>query len=204
MEQYNNLSRFANDVILLVDADGAIVTANDRAADVYGYSLDQLHGMNIQQLRAPSSRPAFGAEWQLARERGSLIFESVHQRRDGSEFAVEVSTRSIVVAGKALQQGIIRDISDRKRAERELSESESRFRQLVESAPYGILVVDRHAVLYANPEAVRMFGAAAPDDLVGHSLLERAGPEEHESMLRHAREVASAAPSPVVERRYLR
>src|ERR1035438_2272108 len=204
VEQYNNLSRFANDVILLVDADGAIVTANDRAADVYGYSLDQLHGMNIQQLRAPSSRPAFGAEWQLARERGCLIFESVHQRRDGSEFAVEVSTRSIVVAGKALQQGIIRDISDRKRAERELSESESRFRQLVESAPYGILVVDRQAVLYANPEAVRMFGAAAPDDLVGHSLLERSGPEEHDSMLRRAREVASGVPSPVIERRYLR
>jgi PAS domain S-box-containing protein len=204
VEQYNNLSRFANDVILLVDADGAIVTANDRAADVYGYSLDQLHGMNIQQLRAPSSRLAFGAEWQLAKERGSLIFESVHQRRDGSEFAVEVSTRSIVVAGKALQQGIIRDISDRKQAERELSESESRFRQLVESAPYGILVVDRQAVLYANPEAVRMFGAAAPDDLVGHSLLERSGPEEHDSMLRRAREVASGVPSPVIERRYLR
>src|ERR1022692_4920457 len=204
VEQYNNLSRFANDVILLVDADGAILTANDRAADVYGYSLDQFHGMNIQQLRAPSTRTAFDTEWQLAKERGSLIFESVHQRRDGSEFAVEVSTRSIVVEGKTLQQGIIRDISDRKQAERELSESESRFRQLVESAPYGILVVDRQLILYANAEAVRMFGAATPDDLLGHSLLERAPPEEHESMLRHALEVFAGAPSPVVERCYLR
>ena len=205
VEQYNNLSRFANDVILLVDADGTIVTVNDRAVDVYGYSLDQFHGMDIQQLRAPSSRAAFQAEWQLARERGSLIFESVHQRRDGSEFAVEVSTRSIVVEGKTLQQGIIRDISDRKQAERELSESEARFRQLVESAPYGILVVDRQLILYANAEAVRMFGAARPGDLLGHSLLERARPEDHESMLRRAREVASGVvPSPVVEQRYLR
>ena len=204
LEQYNNLSRFANDVILLVDADGTIVTANDRAADVYGYSLDQLHGMNIRQLRAPSARRAFDTEWELAKERGSLIFESVHERRDGSEFAVEVSTRCIVVEGKILQQGIIRDISDRKQAERELSESEARFRQLVESAPYGILVLDRHLVLYANAEAVRMFGAATPDDLLGHSLLERAHPEEHESMLRRAWEVASGAPSPVIERRYLR
>src|ERR1039458_7852663 len=204
VEQYNNLSRFANDVILLIDADGAILTANDRATDVYGYSLDQLQGMNIQQLRAPSTRAAFDTEWELARERGSLIFESVHQRRDGSEFAVEVSTRSIVVAGRNLQQSIIRGISDRKQAEMELSESESRFRQLVESAPYGILVVDRQAVLYANPEAVRMFGAVAPDDLVGHYLLERSGPEDHDSMLRRAREVASGVPSPVIERRYLR
>src|ERR1019366_2599372 len=204
LEQYNNLSRFANDVILLVDADGTIVTANDRAVDVYGYSLDQFHGMNIQQLRAPCSRAAFQAEWQLARERGSLIFESVHQRRDGSEFAVEVSTRSIVAEGKTLQQGIIRDISDRKQAERELSESEARFRQLVESAPYGILVVDRQLILYANAEAVRMFGAARPGDLLGHSLLERAHPEEHESMLRRAREVFAGAPTLMVDRRCLR
>jgi len=204
VEQYNNLSRFANDVILLVDADGAILTANDRAADVYGYSLDQLHGMHIQQLRAPSTRAAFAADWQLARERGSLIFESVHQRCDGHEFAVEVSTRSIVVAGRPLQQSIIRDISDRKQAERELSESEARFRQLVESAPYGILVVDQDFILYANAEAVRMFGASTPDDLVGHPLAERAAFEERESVVRRAREVVSGVPSPPVERRYLR
>ena len=204
MEQYNNLSRFANDVILLLDANGTIITANDRAADVYGYSLGQLLGVNIQQLCASSSRAASGTEWQLAKERGSLIFETVHQRRDGSEFAVEVSTRSIVVEGKTLQQGILRDISDRKQAERELFESEARFRQLVESAPYGILVVDRELILYANAEAVRMFGAARPGDLLGHSLLERAGPEEHESMLRRAQEVLSGSPSPMIERRYLR
>ena len=63
LEQYNYLSRFANDVILLLDGDGNIVTANDRAADVYGYSLDELQGMNIRQLRAPSSRHTFGADW---------------------------------------------------------------------------------------------------------------------------------------------
>ncbi len=159
LDQYNYLSRFANDVVLLLDDEGVILTANDRAADVYGYSLDELQGMNIQQLRAGASRPAFTAEWTLARERGSLIFETAHQRRDGSELAVEVSTRTIVVEGRTLQQSIIRDISDRKRAEQELSESESRFRQLVESAPYGILVLDHALILYANPEAVRMFGA---------------------------------------------
>jgi PAS domain S-box-containing protein len=204
LEQYNYLSRSANDVILLTDANGTIVKANDRVTDVYGYSPDELCGTSIQQLRAPSSRPAFAAEWQMAMERGSLIFESLHQRRDGSEFAVEVSTRRIVVEDKALQQGVIRDISERKRAERELSESEARFRRLVESAPYGILVVEPPLTLYANPEAVRMFGAATEADLVGHSLLERALPEEHESMQQRAWKIAGGEDSPVVERRYLR
>ncbi len=204
VEQYNYLSRFANDVILLLDSNSNIVTANDRAADVYGYSLEQLQGMNIGQLCAPSSRAALGTEWALARERGSLIFETVHLRRDGREFAVEVSTRSIEVEGRTFQQSIIRDISDRKRAEQELSESESRFRQLVESAPYGILVTDLLLVLYANAEAVRMFGADTAADLEGRSLLERVRPEEHEAIRRRAADVAAGVPCPVVERRCLR
>ena len=204
VEQYNYLSRFANDVILLLDGDGIIVTANDRAADVYGYRLDQFHGMNIRRLRAPPSQPFFDAEWHLATERGSLIFETVHQRSDGSEFAVEVSTRSIVVEGKALQQSIIRDISDRKRAERELSQSESRFRQLVENTPHGILVLEAPTIVYANPEAVRMFGAATEADLVGQSLLDRVRPEEHDAMWQRHADVAAGIPSAVAERRYLR
>jgi PAS domain S-box-containing protein len=204
VEQYNYLSRFANDVILLIDADGVILTANDRAADVYGYSPAELHGMHIRQLRAPSSRPAIDADWQLAKERGSLIFETVHQRRDGSQLAVEVSTRNIVTEGKNLQQSIIRDISDRKRAERELSQSESRFRQLVENAPYGILVVEGPTIVYANTEAMRMFGAATEAGLVGHSLLERVRPEEHEVVGRRFQDLAAGRLPPMAERRYLR
>jgi PAS domain S-box-containing protein len=204
VEQYNYLSRFANDVIFLFDGSGTIVTANDRAADVYGYRLEQLQGMNIRQLRPPSSRSAFAAEWQVAKERGSLIFETVHQRRDGSEFAVEISTRSIEAEGQQLWQSIIRDISERKRAEQELSESEGRFRHLVESAPYGILVVEWPQVLYANAEAVRMFGAATPADLVDHSVLERVRPEEHEAIQRELLDVVAGAPSPAGESRYLR
>jgi PAS domain S-box-containing protein len=204
VEQYNYLSRFANDVILLLDGDGVILTANDRAADVYGYSLDEIHRMNIRQLRAPSSRPAIDAEWKLAKERGSMIFETVHQRRDGSQFAVEVSTRSVSVGGKSLQQSIIRDISDRKLAEQELSLSESRFRQLVENAPYGILVVEGPTIVYANTEAMRMFGAATEAGLVGHSLLERVRPEEHEVVGRRFQDLAAGRLPPMAERRYLR
>ena len=204
VEQYNNLSRFANDVILLLDSDSNIVTANDRAADVYGYSLEQLQGMNVGQLRAPSSRQSLSAEWALAKERGSLIFETVHLRRDGREFAVEVSTRGIVVEGRSFQQSIIRDISDRKHAEQELSASESRFRELVENSPYGILVADGMLITYANPEAERMFGAPKPGDLVGRSLLERVPADEVENLQRRWRNLAAGGPSPMVERRYLR
>jgi len=103
-----------------------------------------------------------------------------------------------------LQQSIIRDISDRKRAERELLESESRFRQVVESSPYAILVADSTAVLYANPEAIRLFGAAAASDLVGHSLVERVAPELGPEVELRVRDTVSGLALAPVERSYVR
>ena len=77
-----------------------------------------------------------------------------------------MSTRSVPVPdGPPLQQSIVRDISDRKRAEKALSESDLVYRQVVERSPFAILVVDGADVLYCNPEAVRMFGAATGAEL---------------------------------------
>jgi PAS domain S-box-containing protein len=62
------------------------------------------------------------------------------------------------------------------RSEAELSESEKRFRQLVEGAPEGIYINTGHRFRYLNPAALRLFGADTPEQLVGHSVLERYHP----------------------------
>jgi PAS domain S-box-containing protein len=201
-EQYDYLSRFANDVILLLGPDGAIVRANDRAADTYGYPTEELARMNLRELRAPCSVGAFDADWRLAGDRNSLIFETQHRSRDGREFPVEMSVRTLEVENRVYRQAIIRDISDRKLAEIELSRSEGRFRQLVESAPYGIVVADGLEILYANPTAHRMFGASREGELIGGSVLQVVMPEDHETVIERARLSRSGRPLPVMERRY--
>src|SRR5580692_12622119 len=57
-----------------------------------------------------------------------------------------------------------------------LRESEKRFRQLVEGAPEGIYINTGHRFRYLNPAALSLFGAATPEQLVGHSVLERYHP----------------------------
>jgi PAS domain S-box-containing protein len=63
------------------------------------------------------------------------------------------------------------DISDRRRADKALQESEARFRQLVEMSPDGIVIDQDEKFVYMNAAGAEMFGAASPDDLIGKSVL---------------------------------
>jgi PAS domain S-box-containing protein len=161
---YDYLSRFANDIILLEDDSGRIVEANDRAADAYGYSREELLRRNIRELRHPSSLWAVDAQWQEARERGSLVFETVHQRRDGQPFPVEVSVRSIPVGENRFAQSIIRDISERKAMDERLRHMLDAFSAVIEASPAAIIsMASDLRVTTWNKAAERMFGWTAEE-----------------------------------------
>jgi len=127
-------SRYAhlsfNDIVLLLDDDGTILEANDRATAAYGYSQEELVGRPIRDILHDSEVPHCKARMQDMRERGAARFECLHRRRDGSPLAVEVSYRMIDVEGRRLHQSIIRDISERKRAEEELRRTTRAMRVL--------------------------------------------------------------------------
>jgi PAS domain S-box-containing protein len=114
----DKLFRLARDVILLIDPSGNMVEANDAAVAAYGYSLDELRGMNIRDLRTVEAQAAIDRDWQGASGPLGLLFETVNRRKDGSTFPVEVSAQTIDIEGKPYRQSFIRDITERKRAGR--------------------------------------------------------------------------------------
>ncbi|MDD5330224.1 MAG: PAS domain S-box protein [Sulfuricella sp.] len=126
IRHFDYLSRFANDIVLLTDAHGRIVEANDRAAAAYGYSAEELRVMSILGLLRPGANLLLDE----IKKTGGMRFESVHVRKDKSEFPVEVSVRAIAIEGKTYYQGIIRDITERRRAADELNESNRELQRL--------------------------------------------------------------------------
>src|SRR5581483_7888778 len=72
------------------------------------------------------------------------------------------------------------EISERKRMEASLRESEERYRQLVEFSPDGILLLDGERIVFVNGAALRMFGARNQNELLGSRFLERVAPEFHD------------------------
>jgi len=124
------LIRFANDIVLLMDEDGNIIQANESAARGYGYRREDLLGRNIRELRHASTRDTVGAHLDAARRDGGTFFETLHQRRDGTPFPVEVSSQVFEHEGRRYRQSIVRDISDRKAQEQELRDNLERQRSL--------------------------------------------------------------------------
>ena len=116
--RYRALAENARDIILIVDSDARIVEANRAAAKAYGHSIDDLTGMSLEVLRAPDSKPS-AAERMRQAASGDIFYETEQRRRDGTTFAVEVSARGIHVGDQELVVAIIRDITERKRLEKQ-------------------------------------------------------------------------------------
>lgn len=109
-DRYQLLARYTSDIVLFLELDGRIVEANDAALKAYGYTLDDMRALSISDLREPMTRREVAPLLEKARE-SSLFFETVHARKDGTSFPVEVTSRGVNVAGRRLLLSVIRDVT---------------------------------------------------------------------------------------------
>lgn len=115
-QRFHSVTKYANDIILLVNQEGYIVDANNRAEEIYGYSFAELFKLRISDLRLPEDKDISIEQRQQLQKKGALTFEANFLRKDGSVFPAEVSARLIDLEGQTYFQGIIRDITERKKA----------------------------------------------------------------------------------------
>ena len=133
VSHYGQLLKLARDIFLLIDPSGNVVEVNEAAVAAYGYSMDELRGMNLRNLRAPEALVALDRDWQATVHQGGALFETVHRRKDGSTFPVEVSSRVIEIEDKPYRQSFIRDISERRAAEAHIRRLNSAYATLSET-----------------------------------------------------------------------
>ena len=147
--RYAHLSRLVNDIVLLLDEEGRIIEANDRAVDTYGYSLPELLQLSIRDLLHPSVVLKFAHQWRNLTEQGAAILESCHRRKDGSSLPVEVSSRTIEIEGRLYRQSVIRDITERKRTEEDLHRA-ARAMRVLSASNQAVVRSGDEARLYAD------------------------------------------------------
>ncbi|HNX68262.1 MAG TPA: HAMP domain-containing sensor histidine kinase [Candidatus Omnitrophota bacterium] len=126
------LTKYANDFIILLDENFKFIETNERVADVYGYRREELFGMYAPQLRAPEARDLFLEQIRALGDTGKTLFETVHQTKGGRKFPVEISIRAFTIDGQGRYQAIIRDITERKKAEESLREATEKERKLIQ------------------------------------------------------------------------
>ncbi len=131
LQRYEHITRHANDIIILRDHDWKIIEANDRAVSSYGYTLAELFRLNKEDLRSIEARQDLDKHLEQIESLNGLVYETVHRRKDGTTLPVEASSRAIEIEGKRFYLSIIRDITERKRAD-EVLKRRLKFEETIE------------------------------------------------------------------------
>lgn len=167
LEMYRQMFENTRAVKLLINPrDGSLVDANPAAARFYGYSRTTLRRMNIRQINTASPEVIQQALQQSARGEQNL-YEFQHRLADGTVRQVLVSNAPLVLIGQPLLYSIVTDITEMRAVEKTLSESEARFRQVVETMQQGLTMQDAESrMIYVNDVFC---------DIVGYSRQELLG-----------------------------
>jgi PAS domain S-box-containing protein len=148
----------SRDGIVVLDEDGKAVETNLKFAEMLGYSPQEVLQLHVSDWDVPTPPDRLNEMIRTVDESGDH-FETQHRRRDGTVYDVEISTNAAVFAGRKLIFCVCRDISARKRAERELRESEEKYRALFEQSMDAIYVNTPDGVtIDANQTWLDLFG----------------------------------------------
>lgn len=116
----NFLMKEINDVVFVLDNEGKIVQANQKVEKLYGYKLEELIGKTIDVVCKVNEMQELYERFKKIENSKGLVYESIHRKKDGSLFEVEISAKSIEIGGKKYLFGMVRDISERKKIISEL------------------------------------------------------------------------------------
>ena len=182
--RYRLLFDASRDAVFLTDVETfEIVDANPAAAALYGWTCQQLTGMLATDL---SADPPATARAIAGAARDTTTVRRRHRRMDGTEFEAEIAYGSFDLEGRALVVAVIRDVTERARAE-------AKFRALVEQSSDVVLVLDERAILtYASPSIARLLGYE-PEAVVGRPASDFVHADDLESV---AAEIARVLGAP--------
>jgi len=180
-ERFHRLFDVSPDAFLVFDpfsdpTDWPIVDCNESACKMNGYTREELIGRSIYLLDPIQETPEGRAAYLSAIRQGEILrFESTHRHRDGHVFPIEVSNSIMTFHGRQLVLGIDRDITERKRAEDALRESEQRFHRLFSASPDALMLLDpsyasdNWLIVDCNERACQMNGYTR-EELVGKPI----------------------------------
>jgi PAS domain S-box-containing protein len=156
----------APDGVYMSDMEGNFLYGNRRSEEIIGYSRDELIGKNFLQVNIVSEKSL---------NKAAQLFEaSIEGRRTGPDeielvakegrlIPVEINTAVVQRGDQRIVLGFVRDITDRKRAEETLQESEERYRQFVEGVSKGVFVAQDGMLKFVNPMGVEILGHSKHD-----------------------------------------
>jgi PAS domain S-box-containing protein len=181
-EQYRSVFEATSDGLIIRDMDGYVVEANPAAYSMHGYTYEEFIGLHRTDIIDPTDH-AMVAEYMKAIQAGrSFLGQAVDLRKDGTAFPVEVRGSTFTYMGKPHTLSVLRDITERVEAERQLGEKEEQYRAVFEATSDGLVILDPDGFyVEANPAMSSLFGYTH-EELIGLHTSALTAPESLDVM----------------------
>lgn len=140
--QFGRILEVLHEGYILVDEDAKIHDVNPAYCKMVGYSREELLEMDLHEVRPGMTREYQRDFIEKALKEGSVEFETQHRTKSGEMIDLEASAATIEHEGKIYLVGLVRDVTDAKRKEREIEESWQMFRSLFEHNPHPVYYFD--------------------------------------------------------------
>jgi len=182
-EHHLKLTQFAIEkasfACIWLNCDSRIIYVNEQACTSLGYSREELLGMSLPDINPEILPEDWSDIWRQLSSSRIHSYETIHQRKNGSLFPVEVTVNYLAFDDKEYSCAYVRDLSERKQAILALRESEERLRQAVRVARIGIFDYEHLTErFFASPEMRAIFGWHPDQALNLDDLLKRTHPDD--------------------------
>ncbi|AKB63984.1 sensory transduction histidine kinase [Methanosarcina mazei S-6] len=168
-----NIVESSNDAIGTISLDGNITGWNQEAENVYGYSVGEVLGKPVSIVTPPHlDKETIKLIEEIMHGKKVQHYETLRLRKDGTTIYVSITLSPVFDSyGKLIAISFIsRDITERKKIEEKLRESEEKYRNIVETANEGISIVDaEERITFVNKKIEDMFGYSS-EELIGGSM----------------------------------
>lgn len=166
--RYKTLFEQVNAAAFLTSFEGQILEANQKSCELFGYEWNEILRLSLKDILPRET------DWDQFKEeiaaKGGLKVETESITKDGSYIPAEISISLFMMSGKPVMFVLVWDITERKKAENKLRESEKKYRGLFEYTTDGTLVLDaRGDILDVNTEICEMLDLTK-DSLIGKNL----------------------------------
>lgn len=188
-QKYQEIFNSTSEAFFIHDFQtGEIVDVNDSMLKMYGYeSKNEILNKTIDYFSAnykPYTKYEATQKIVKAFKEGIQVFEWLAKRKDGTLFWIEVSLRSSNIGGVKRILAVVRDISERKKVEKELSESQEKYKTLVDTSHDGISLMDLTGVMrFVNKRKAEMIRAQNPNELIGRNAFELLTPKSKNEIM---------------------
>jgi diguanylate cyclase (GGDEF)-like protein/PAS domain S-box-containing protein len=174
-QEFASLFNSSPQAAIYHDEKGIILNINPRFTELFGYTLEEVKGKNINQgMIFPQDKTREESErlTKLALEGSIVGYETIRKKKDGTLIPVIISTSSVIT--KEQNKGIIafyQDITKQNNILEKLKESEEKYRSLFENMPGGYYRADKDGkVIIMNPPGAKLLGCNSPEEIIGKNL----------------------------------